>query len=387
MLLMAFLLAGQQAAAPPSAAKADVVIIGNRMRDALEKCLARNCPPEEEVDAAMNAGAESFAAGRYREAKTILRRTISRNKQYGTRMPGRISDLHATYADVAEHEGDERAFRRATHDSIGVLRSALGPDHPTVLGVNVRVGDMWLKLGNAASADSAYRSAAEDADRAGHADLAAALTFRRAWLAVSRRDTPLARRLHARVERDYGSDPRFAGPLRVLEARIAIAKGNEGDVDKLVAALGDAGVAKPLLVRQPPYPEFGPEMSSAISPAGGLDLAATRASDTSVNQGILWADIGFWVRPDGKPAEVEILRPMKGGGWAKPLVKHIAARRYAPMKQVAGGIGTYRIERFTLRSAYGVPIGSHIMGRAGRPRLQVIDLTRLAQRDGVVPPP
>lgn len=386
MLLIAFMLAGQQAVAPPSAAKADVVIIGNRMRDALEKCLARNCPPEEEVDAAMDAGAESFAAGRYREARTILRRAVSRNKKYGGRMPGRMSDLYATYADVTEHEGDEQAFRRATHDSVIVLRRALGSDHPTVLGVNARVGDMWVKLGNAVSADSAYRGAAEDADRAGHADLAAALTFRRAWLATGARDAALARRLHAQLERDYGSDPRFAGPLRVLKARIAMAKGDEVDVDKLVAALGDVGTAEPLLVREPPYPEFAPGMSSGIGPNGELDLAAARSSGMSVNQGLLWADIGYWVRPDGKPAEVEILRPMKGGSWAKPLVKHIAARRYAPMKQMAGGIGAYRIERFTLRSAYGVPIGSRIMGRIGPQKLQVIDLTRLAQRNGTPPP-
>lgn len=388
MLLIALMLAVPQAADQPQPApKPDVVVIGNRMRAALEACLARRCTPEEEVDAAMNAGAESFAAGRYGEAKKILRRAISRNRKYAGRMPGRISDLYATYADVAEHEGDEKAFRRATRESVNVLRRALGPGHPTVLGVSPRVGDMWVKLGNAMSADNAYRSAAEDADRAGDADLAAALTFRRAWVAVGTRNPSLAGRLHARLERSHGSDPRFAGLLRVLMARIVIAKGNEGDVDELVAALGNIGAAKPLLLREPPYPEFAPGMSSGVSASGGLDMAAAQANGMSADRGVLWADIGYWVRPDGRPAEVEILRPLKGGSWAKPLVRHIAARRYAPMKQTGDGIGTYRIERFTLRSAYGTPTGSRIRSRNGPPRLHVIDLTQLAQRDGVAPQP
>ncbi|RYD66329.1 MAG: hypothetical protein EOP58_05660, partial [Sphingomonadales bacterium] len=55
----------QTAPAPKPAETQDIVVIGNRMGAALKRCLERNCPPEEEVEAAMEAGAESFAAGRY----------------------------------------------------------------------------------------------------------------------------------------------------------------------------------------------------------------------------------------------------------------------------------------------------------------------------------
>lgn len=93
MLLMVLALASQQVGTGRPAVPPDVVITGNRMRDALETCLTRGCPPEEEVNAAMKAGMESFSAGRYVEAKAILRRAISRNRQYAARMPGPISDL------------------------------------------------------------------------------------------------------------------------------------------------------------------------------------------------------------------------------------------------------------------------------------------------------
>lgn len=383
MFLFAVLLASQQAAAPPvaphaPAQQADVVITGNRMRDALAKCLARNCPPEEEVDAAMNAGAESFSAGRYEEAKQILRRAISRNKQYGGRMPGPMSDLYATYADATEHEGDNDAFRQATRESVDVLRLALGPGHPAALRASTRVGDMWVKLGNADSADSEYRDAAADALRAGNTDIAAALTFRRAWLALGARDFGRSRRVLEQLELSHGKDARFARMLRVLKARIAIARGDVEATDELVAALRGAGGAAPVLLHEPRYPVFHAEL-----------IAANKASPTTntllLRGDIRWADIGYWIRPDGKAAEVEILRPAENGVWAKPLVDHIKERRYAPATQNAGDPGTYRVERFTLRPSYSVPTGSHIWQRKGVPTLHVVDLTELAQRD-VGPP-
>jgi tetratricopeptide (TPR) repeat protein len=382
MFLIALMLAAQEA---PPPVQAEVVITGNRMRDALEKCLARGCPPEEEVDAAMSAAGESFAAGRYEEAKAMLRKAIARNKQYAQRMPGRMSDLYATYADVAEHEGDNEAFRSATRDSVDVLRSTLGPKHPTVVRVSQRVGDMWVKLGNPASADSAYREAADDAKRAGNGDMAAALTFRRAWLALSTGNLTLSRRLLAQIEASHGADARFAGVLAVLRARIAILRGDEDATDALVAALRNAGGAEPVLLKEEPYPAFASGMSSGVNATGGIDISAARNSQLRDSEEILWADIGFWVRPDGKTAEVEILRPVKDGYWAKPLVKHIQGRRYVPAKQGGDGLGTYRVERFTLRPSQGVPTGSRIARRMGERTLHMVDLTRLSQRDSAPP--
>jgi tetratricopeptide (TPR) repeat protein len=380
MLLIILALAGQQAGTQPPAAPQEVVITGNRMRDALAKCLARNCPPEEEVDAAMNAGAESFGAGRYEEAKQILRRAISRNKQYGGRMPGPMSDLYATYADATEHEGDNDAFRQATRESVDVLRRALGPGHPAALRASTRVGDMWVKLGNASSADSEYRDAADDALRAGNTDIAAALTFRRAWLALGAKDFGLSRRLLDQLELSHGRDARFARMLPVLKARIAIARGDAETTDELVAALRGAGGAAPVLLYDPAYPVFDAE----LKPRG----KESPMTNTLLLRGdIRWADIGYWIRPDGKPGEVEILRPAENSAWAKPLVDHIKERRYAPATQNAGDPGTYRVERFTLRPSYGVPTGSHIWQRKGVPTLHIVDLTQLAQSNVGPPQP
>lgn len=388
MFLIALMLAGQEAATQPSAQQPEVVITGNRMHDTLEKCLARNCPPEEEVDAAMNAGAESFMGGRYDEAGQVLRRAIARNKRYAARMPGRISDLYATYADVAQHYGNETAFRHATLNSVGVLRNELGPSHPAAIRASSRIGDMWVKLGNVQAANDAYRSAAEAASRAGNTDKMVELTFRRAWIALAARNHGEARRLLGQLEREHGGEPRFAGFLRVLRARIALAEGDPRAIDVLVSAMRQTGGAAPILVYAPPYPELDAGTDSGMSPSGGIDIAGAQAN-TSLNRGgdVRWADVGFWVRGDGKTGDIEILRPARGTAWAKPLQKQIAERRYTTTTTQTGEMGQYRVERYTLRTTLGLATGSRIVTRHGRPTLQVVDLTQLAMRDNAPPQP
>ncbi len=397
MFAIALMLAGQQAAPQAQSDRqperpVEVVIIGNPMAHALSECLARGCSPEEEVNAAMNAAAESFAAGSYQEAKTTLRRAISRNKRYSPQMPGLISDLYATYADVEQHFGDETAFRHATLDSVGVLRRELGKDHPASMATSGRVGDMWVKLGNAKAADEAYRDAAKAALTMGKPAKAGELSFRRAWIALSVRNLPLGRKLISEIERDHAGDPAFQPHIRLLRARLALAEGRSTAIDELVTAIGETNSRAPILVYAPPYAQF----DAALRPvAGGANTAPEISSDSpSFNSGALlrgadihWVDIGFWVRPDGRTSGVEILRPYKGTGWAKPLTVQIGARRYAATRSAGDAPGVYRVERFTLRSTLGVQTGSRMVSRFGPPTLQVIDLTERSRSASAAPSP
>lgn len=363
MFALSLLLAAPQAApAPKPAETPDVVVVANRMGAALKRCLERNCPPEEEVEAAMEAGAESFVAGRYEEAKKTLRLAISRNAKYAKVIPTKISDLYATYADVAEHEGDETAFIDSTRNSVTVLRRALGEGHPAAIRVSARLGDMWAKLGQPQRADGAYQREAERAARFGRRDLAGMLTFRRAWLALAARDKPHARKLSVQLEREYGQEPVFTPALAILKARLALGDGKDDGTAAFIAAIRQAGMADPLLMREPPYPEFGP---------APMVFGSSRD--------IVWADIGFWIQPDGTTAGVEILRPAEDGAWARRLFKQIAGRRYSPVEGAeTGAMGVYRVERYTLRPAYKVDIGTRIRQRVGPVSLHQVDITKLA---------
>ncbi len=363
MFVLSLMLAVPQTApAPKPAETQDIVVIGNRMGAALKRCLERNCPPEEEVEAAMEAGAESFAAGRYEEAKKTLRLAIGRNAKYAKVIPVKISDLYATYADVAEHEGDETAFIDSTQNSVTVLRRALGEGHPAAIRVSARLGDMWAKLGQAQRADGAYQREAERAARFGRRDLAGMLTFRRAWLALAARDKPHARKLSVELEREYGRESVFTPALSILKARLALGDGKDDGTEAFVAALRQAGMADPLLISEPRYPEFD-------------DKPMVFGS----SRDILWADIGFWIQPDGTTTGAEILRPADDSAWARSMFKQIAGRRYSPVEGSDGGeMGVYRVERYTLRPAYRVDIGTRIRQRVGRVSLHQVDITKLA---------
>ena len=361
MLVLALMLAAAQqdkVSQPPAAA--EVVVIGNRMRAALDKCLERNCPPEQEVDAAMDAGAESFAAGQYEEAKAIVRRAIARNAKHAKAMPAKVSDLYATYADIAEHEGDETAFISATRNSVSVLRRSFGEAHPTVIRVSARLGDMWAKLGQPERADDAYQYEAQRAARFGRRDLAGMLNFRRAWLALAARDKPHARKMLVQLERDYGTEPVFAPALAILKARLALGDGKDEGTEAFITALRRAGTTEPILMSEPPYPPVD------IEP---MVFGSSRD--------ILWADIGFWIQPDGKTTDMQILRPVRNSNWAKPMLKQISGRRYSPVESAETSMGVYRVERYTLRAAHKRKLGSSIRLRVGDVSLHHVDITKL----------
>lgn len=88
-----------------------------------------------------------------------------------------------------------------------------------------------------------------------------------------------------------------------------------------------------------------------------------------------WVDVGFAIGADGRVESAEILRGSELKGWAKPLVKAIAQRRYSPVAESDDLAGRYRVERYTLTADFGTPKGSLIRRRAGMRRFERIDLT------------
>ena len=74
LLLMA------QAASPPAGSQDEIVVTGRRAEEALAECLARKCPPAEEIEASLQASVEQFADGRYAHARRTLQTAIRRNR-------------------------------------------------------------------------------------------------------------------------------------------------------------------------------------------------------------------------------------------------------------------------------------------------------------------
>ena len=346
------------------ATPSDVVVVGHRAEKELAACLARNCPPNQEVEAALQASVEQFADARYTDARRTLQAAIARNKRHATALPGPISSLYATLATVAEHEGDTKLWRTASRNNVVVLRTNLGTTNPATMTEELSFADDMLGQGAIELADGLYSRVQNRAATAGRGDLAANAAFRRAWLALQRERFRDAQRFADTAVELAGDNNAVMSELReIVRTRIAVRKGNDGAVDALAARLGRSASVRPAMIYTPPIDDINPPRDP-LAPLPPL-------RDNSV----YFADVGYWIRPDGKVMDVEMLRTNGLGQWKTGILRHVSQRRYVPLKLTDGQPGLYRIDRFTVRGDIGTPIGTRIRQRTGNLSIHVVDLT------------
>ncbi|WP_028964888.1 hypothetical protein [Sphingomonas phyllosphaerae] len=357
------LLLAQVAASSTPAEPKDVIVVGHRAEKELAACLARNCPPAQEVEASLQASVEQFADGRYTDARRTLQRAITRNKRHAAELPGPVSSLYATLATVAEHEGDEDLWRTASRNNLLTLRGQLGDTSLATMGEELKFADDMAAQGAFDLADGTYTKVQRNAAATGRNDLAAGATFRRAWLALARgRNRDAERFADAAVALAGPGDATMAQLRDIVRTRVAVRKGDKDAVDALAARIRQSTNAPPILLYAPPIEDINPPPGS---------IAIMSQSDTSIR----FADVGYWIRPDGRIADAELLRTNELGQWSPVILEQVRARRYVPPKLAEGEPGLYRIDRFTVRGTMGTPVGTRIEQRTGRMSVHVIDLT------------
>jgi hypothetical protein len=366
MFSLILLLLAQTSVASPASADG-ILVIGHRAEKELATCLARNCPPAEEVEASLQASVEQFADGRYVDARHTLQSAIRRNQKYAADLPGPVSSLYATLATVAEHEGDTRLWLTSARNNVLVLRRYVGKGNLATLREELSFGDSMVELGSPLAAEKAYATAQGRAIESGQPIIAAHAAFRRGWLALMRDHFSEAERYADQAVALAGANSRTMEDLRaILRVRIAARKGDAGAVDLLATRLRRSATRPPQLLFAPPVED--------------INLAPSDAMNTQVNpwhdSGIRFADVGYWIRPNGRTAEAEVLRTSGLGQWAPGILRQVRARRYVPLDVEPGDPGLYRIDRFTVRAGMGVPIGTRIQQRTGNLTIHVIDLTQ-----------
>lgn len=341
----------------------EIVVVGHRAEQDLAACLARSCPPAEEVEASLQASVEQFADGRYNDAQRTLQGAIRRNHDHAAELPGPVSSLYATLATVAEHQGDERLWLQSARNNVVVLRQHLGETHLATLGQELSFADHLIGLGSEISAVGIYRKVQRTAAQLGQGDLAAGAAFRRAWLALLSRRDEEAERVADEAVALAGGDNRIMLELRdILRARIAIHRGNDGAVEQLAARLRQSAAEKPRLIFAPPLEDINPARNA---------VQRTPMHDPAIR----FADIGYWIRPDGRTSGSEVLRDAGLGPWSPGILRQIGQRRYIPLSIDPGQPGIYRIERYTVRGTIGTPSDSRIRVRMGDLSFHVVDLT------------
>lgn len=352
----------------------EIVVSGKRLDDAYRECVDRACPPLRDAQVSIAYAERQFRAGAYAKARSTLAAAVARNKRYAATAPKPVAAIYEAYATVALHDGEMDVYRKAVAGQVGTLRRNLPPNDPAVTAVALTTGDMWVALHNGDAADSSYRAVEHRALAQGDATLAMVAALRRVGLASASGYPEKAAQLMAEAEaRPAAADPALRPVLQVVRLRLAARQSDDGQVDRLVREIGHDASTTPVLVWAPPYePSALPAARAEAQKFGGADPVAMATSDPAP---VHWADIGFWISPEGKTDDVEILRGSRSTGWASYLVKQISARRYAGGTAVDGDRGVYRIERFTERGTYTVPIGKLVRIRNGPSQLEVLDMT------------
>jgi hypothetical protein len=381
-LLLALLASTASVAFAEDAKDREIIVIGQSLKDtekALRDCIARGCPPDEEIRAALTHAENQFITGDYRDARSTLSKTVGRNRKHGEEFPIEVSDLFRASSRIAEHLGEGDLFRLSVLDMRDTLRGALPDNDARVMVAQIEVGDSRAKLGYPKEAVRIYENVAEKAAAAGHGRVATFANLRRLMLEYQMGDDvdsvgdkqKAIDGLRAIAAKPMAGAEDFGMIAEVTLARIDREGGKSESTAAIVKRFADkGGVNRPILLSSEPIKK--PD-TDGMDQKGGNVLASSQG-----NLEDRWVDIGFWVNANGLPSDIEILRSSGNTGWVKPVSASIASRIYAPLKAKEGEAapGFYMVERYTLTARYLDEVtGTRIRQRSAETRIERIDIT------------
>lgn len=364
----------------------EIVVTGRSLKDtadALAACLARGCPPDEDVAATLAHAENQFIGGEYDGARTTLLKSLGRNRKHGQAYPVPVSDLLRANSRVALHLGEGKNFQLSVLDMRDTLKKGVGDDDPRTLVAQIEVGDSRAKLGHPEEAERIYKEVEARAIALNQPRVAMFSRLRGAILKYS-----LAEELNLEAERKEGRarlEDIIANPLpgatefsmaaRVMLARADRKAGNEETTAAILREFAASGGAtRPVLLFSEPIKRIDMTSNAGDGQAPGNTTSRLTALNTSDQ----WADVGFWVNPDGRVSDVEVLRGKGNRQWLKPVFTHLNTRVYAPLKKDGndGSPGFYMIERYTLTARFdNSATGTRLRTREATPRIERLDIT------------
>ena len=365
-------------------ARADIVVTGRSLKDTgadLAKCLARHCPPDQDVAASVAHAENQFVSGDYAGAQRTLHASLGRNRKHGKEYPLEVSNLFRANSRVAEHMGEAKDFQLSVLDMRNTLKAGYGENDFRTLVAQVEVGDSRAKLGYPDEAEDIYAGVEARALEAKQYRVASFARLRRALIARTRYDAqPTAanrNRLNAQldllIEQPLPGSEDFVLAAQVLRAREDRKSGSGASTDALVRSFAaKGGASRPILLYSEPLTRIDPRI-----PMPGQQDQREAWTRWSTNRSGEWIDVGFWVGQDGHVSDAEVLRSSGAISWAKPVLGNITRRVYAPLRQDGDSApGFYMVERYTLtaRVTEG-ETGTHLRTREATPRIEMLSLT------------
>ncbi|MDB5711539.1 MAG: hypothetical protein JWL96_3609 [Sphingomonas bacterium] len=372
------------APAAPVSPPRDVVVTGVRLKDteaALKACIARKCPPKEDIDATMAHAENEFVAGDYHGARQTLLGSVGRNRRYAKQYPIDVSDLMRANSRVAVHLGEGDDYLFSANEVVRILKSGLAPDDYRVLGARVELADAYAKSRDVDLALNTYRDVASRAHKLGLPGVEGYTRLREVGLLgalseanVSGYGDMLRRAIDSLVADRNPQLAAYAFGARPIRARIDARHGNASAIDQMIAEYRRTAPVstRTILLYSPPIVQ---NPASAARQAASGETLNQMAMDDFDNQ---WVDISFWVAPDGHVTDAGVLRQSSklNDYWVKPIVTSLSGRRYAPLAMDPSQPGVLRVERYTFTSRWTNNVtGSHMRQREPTPQVEMVDLT------------
>ena len=362
----------------------EIVVTARSLKDTesdLKACLARKCPPDQDIKASLAHAENQFVEGNYHDARSTLAGALGRNRKHKGQYPIEVSDLLRANGNVAAHLGEANVYRLSVLDMRDTLKGALKSNDYRVFGAEIEVADSRMKLGYLDEASDKYLEVEKRALAVGLPQVAAIARLRDLSLRVQRAETEKTEfrkkealdGIDAFLNAPTGGSEDIKIAAEILKSRLDRASGNSETADRLIAryaALG--GTNRPVLLYSTPIKMN--EAQAARAMAGGSDL--NRIGTQVVEN--RWVDVGFWIGADGKVDAPEILRNKGDTDWADVVLKAIKTRIYAPLKMEGddASLGVYAIERYSLTAQYENDVtGTRIRQRSPVARIERTDLT------------
>jgi tetratricopeptide (TPR) repeat protein len=361
-----------------------IVVTGIRIqdyRDRLAACLARNCPPNEDIDASLALAEALLLNGDYGDSRAAVQASLRRNRDEAGQYPEPVSDLYRAHSRLSRHMGFDRVALRSTHGILDALQEGLPQEDYRHFTARFELAEIKMAMGRYRAAREELEQLAAIAGRAGRHDVAVMAELRTLWFDYISLPHGGAR---SRLEEmsqwtDPGRRLQSVG-ARVLMARIYRSERDARAADALLAEIGRGTSARRRLIHAPRYTLLRNDrdqvLDQELATAVRFGNVASRASENYEGK---WIDVGFWVQPDGRVSELEVLRTGGDTVWARPLLEAIRGRLYS-----TGEEPTYRLERYTLTAAWAFPenwaggetsSGSRLPQRSPRARVEYLDLT------------
>ena len=385
-----FALLAMAAASPAIAQREEeppaIVVTGVRIqdfRDALARCLARRCPPNEDADATLALAEALFLNGGYHEGRDTVQASLRRNREQAGAYPEPVSDLYRAHARLSRHLGQDGDARRSTYGILGALREGIPQEDYRHFTARLELSEMLMASGNLNSARRELTQLARTARAAGREDVATVAELRILWFELVADPQGSARQRLIAMSRLSGSADRMRMTgAKLLLARLYRNEGQAGRADALIAEIGRAaaGGTRRRLLHAPAF-QLQVQDPNAVGNSMGESLnAANVLSRMSDNFEDKWIDVGFWVMPDGRVSGLEIMRQSHRPDWADPLLASIRGRTYS-----TGPEATYRLERYSYTAPYERVTGTNIPRRSRGARVEYLDLSAGERAPG--PPP